>query len=105
MNYWENVLVLVGLITALVECICLRRRVKKLEKESERINMIVRDNWRLQKNLRQDFSMFENKQKYINHSLDRRIVRDGERAQKTKQALSSLKRDAMFNDGLIKDEP
>lgn len=97
---WQHITVLVGLIFALFECILLRRRVRKLEGTSD---SYARKAYTIAKTVRQDFSMFANKQRYINHSLDRRIVRDAERAQKTKQALSSLKRDVMLNDGLVKD--
>lgn len=100
MNYWEKVLVLIALITALWECISLRRRVRKLEGLSD---SYARSAYKKVRSLEQDFSIFANKQRYINHSLDKRLVEQGNRAQKTKQALSKLKRDAMLNDGLIQD--
>ena len=87
---------LLGTIVALLKVISLRSEV-------ERLNKIVRDNSRIQKIMRQHSSLFENKQKYINHSLDLRIIHNGENIQKVKQSLSSLKRDALLNDGLISE--
>jgi hypothetical protein len=92
--YVEVVCILIGIAGLIVACLSLRGQVNRLEK-------IVRDNWSIQKWECARRGIFETKQKQINYSVDNRIVAHGERLQKTRQSLASLRRDALLNDGLI----
>ena len=92
----NEVLQILTILALLYRCISLSNRVENLER-------IVRENFYIFKRFEGRFSIFENKQKYINKSLNDRIVYYAARTQKTKQGLSSLRRDIQLSGIFVKD--